>query len=257
MTVLPPDLAERLAAARSAVAAADSRFGTSTPRRPLETLPGLGGLLPAGALHTGAVYSVLGSVTLATALLAGPSAAGEWCGVVGVPGFGAEAAAGMGVDLSRTVLVPDPGPDPVGVVDALVGALTVVLVGLPGRVAPGEANRLTARLRQRGAALVVHAPHSASAAWPQTEAQLTVTGGEWRGLGEGHGHLAGRIAEVAVQGRRSGRAQRTRLWLPDAEGRVRPVLETAQAAQGPRATQAPQAAPQAGSLAAPLVRAAG
>ncbi|SCX39795.1 hypothetical protein SAMN03159343_0788 [Klenkia marina] len=229
MTALPPDLAERLAAARSAVAAVDSRFGSTTPRRPLETVPGLAPLLPGGALHTGAVYSVLGSVALATALLAGPSAAGEWCGVVGVPGFGAEAAAGMGVDLARTVLVPDPGTDPVGIVDALVGALTVVLVGLPRRVAPGEASRLTARLRQRGAALVVHAPHGAhgASAWPQTEAQLTVTGSEWRGLGEGHGHLTGRIAAVAVQGRRAGRAQHTRMWLPDAEGRVRPALEPA------------------------------
>jgi len=227
VTVLPPDLAERLAAARSAVAAADSRFGSTTPRRPLETLPALGALLPGGALHTGAVYSVVGSVALATALLAGPSAAGEWCGVVGVPGFGAEAAAGMGVDLARTVLVPDPGTDPVGVVDALVGALTVVLVGLPRRVAPGEANRLTGRLRQRGAALVVHVPHAshAAAAWPRTEAQLTVTGSDWVGLGEGHGYLSGRRASVAVQGRRAGRAQHTRLWLPDAEGRVRPVTD--------------------------------
>lgn len=228
MTALPTDLAERLAAARSAVAAVDSRFGSSTPRRPLETLPALGALLPGGSLHTGAVYSVLGSVALATALLAGPSAAGEWCGVVGVPGFGAEAAAGMGVDLARTVLVPDPGTDPVGVVDALVGALTVVLVGLPRRVSPGEANRLTGRLRQRGAALVVHTPLGSaggSAVWPQTEAQLTVTGSEWVGLGDGHGHLSGRLAAVAVQGRRAGRAQHTRLWLPDAEGRVRPVTD--------------------------------
>ena len=60
-------------------------------------------------LHeTGGSYTV-DSASLALALLAGPSAAGGWCGVVGVGDFGVEAAQALGVDLDRTVLVPDPG----------------------------------------------------------------------------------------------------------------------------------------------------
>lgn len=232
VTVLPPELAERLAAARSAAAQADRRFGTTTTRRALETLPALAALLPGGALHTGSVYSVQGSVALATALLAGPSGAGEWCGVVGLPGFGAEAAAGMGVDLSRTVLVPDPGAEPVAVVDALAGALTVVLVGPVGRVGGAAVERLSARLRQRGTALVACGPLGAPA-WPQSTAELTITGSDWQGLGDGHGHLTGRVADVVVQSRRSARPQRARLWLPDHEGRVTPV--TGPAAQVVRA----------------------
>lgn len=213
--------ADRLAAARAAAGQADRRFGITTPGRPLETLPALAALLPGGALSTGAAYSVLGSVALATALLAGPSAAGEWCGVVGVPGFGAEAAAAMGVDLDRTVLVPDPGPELVAVVSSLVGALAVVLVGPPGPVGDAEAGRLAVRLRQRGTALVV------CGRWPRSEAELSLTDGDWHGLGAGHGHLSGRLATVTVHARRTARPRQARLWLPDREGRVLAVREAA------------------------------
>ncbi|SDO21424.1 hypothetical protein SAMN05660199_01537 [Klenkia soli] len=215
------DRADRLAAARAAAGQADRRFGITTPGRALQTLPALAALLPGGALSTGSAYSVLGSVALATALLAGPSAAGEWCGVVGVPGFGAEAAAAMGVDLDRTVLVPDPGPELVGVVSALVGALAVVLVGPPGPVGEAEAGRLAVRLRQRGTALVVCGP------WPRSEAELSLADSTWHGLGAGHGHLAGRLATVTVHARRAARPRRARLWLPDPEGLVRPAPTSA------------------------------
>ena len=47
--------------------------------------------------------------TLALALMAGPSRAGSWCAVVGVTDFGVEAASALGVDLARTVVVPEPG----------------------------------------------------------------------------------------------------------------------------------------------------
>ena len=69
------------------------------------TLPGLADLVP---LHAGATYSV-DTASLAFALAAGASRAGEWVGFAGWTDFGAEAAAEIGVELSRTVLVPDPG----------------------------------------------------------------------------------------------------------------------------------------------------
>ena len=37
------------------------------------------------------------------ALLVGPSQAGSWCAVIGMPEFGVEAAEGMGIDLDRLV----------------------------------------------------------------------------------------------------------------------------------------------------------
>ncbi|MDN5855595.1 MAG: hypothetical protein L0K86_22700, partial [Actinomycetia bacterium] len=72
-------------------------------------LPALARLFPSGGLRAGAAYSVDESVALAMALMAGASTSGSWCGVVGVPEFGAEAAAALGVSLDRTVLVPEPG----------------------------------------------------------------------------------------------------------------------------------------------------
>ena len=66
--------------------------------RVLPTHPVIGRLLPGGALKEGATYSVDRSLTLLMLLLAAPSAAGAWCGVIGVPEFGVEAAAGFGVE---------------------------------------------------------------------------------------------------------------------------------------------------------------
>ena len=42
-------------------------------------------------------------------LMAGPSQAGEWTAVVGVPEFGFDAALAFGVDLGRCIVVPEPG----------------------------------------------------------------------------------------------------------------------------------------------------
>ncbi len=81
------------------------RLHDGVPRLPLETHPALAGLVQ---LRAGGSYAV-DSATLALALMAGPSRAGSWCAVVGVGDFGAEAASALGVDLDRTVLVPDPG----------------------------------------------------------------------------------------------------------------------------------------------------
>jgi len=182
----------------------------------LATVPGLAELLPHGGLRPGTTYSVTGSASLAMALLAGPSTAGTWCGVIGAPQFGAEAAAALGVDLSRVVFVPDPGHRWVTVVAAMVDVLGVVLVKPPVPVHQGEAARLNARLRQRGATLV------AMGMWPQSEACLTIVDSSWLGLGDGHGHLTARLATVSVDSR-SGRARTGRIWLPAGDARIRPA----------------------------------
>jgi hypothetical protein len=46
---------------------------------------------------------------LALALLAGASTGRAWCGIAGVPVAGILAAAELGLDLERTLLVPDLG----------------------------------------------------------------------------------------------------------------------------------------------------
>lgn len=187
---------------------------TATVERALPTLPAVSDLL-SGDLRGGSVYSVRGSTALVMAMMAGPSAEGAWCGVVGLPSFGAEAARELGVDLERLVLVPDPERDWLSVVAALVDALTVVVVRPPGEVTPGEASRLAARLRTRGAMLI------SVGSWPGSEARLEVQGNVWTGLGVGEGCLTGRQVTVAVTGR--GPSRQHQLWLPAVDGSIRSV----------------------------------
>ena len=185
--------------------------------QPVRTHPALAGLLQ---LQTGSSYGVE-SASLAAMLLAGPSADGAWCGVVGSPDrngteLGLEAAAAAGVELSRTILVPDPGEAWLEVTAALIDVLGVVMVRPPARVSEKDAARLSARLRQRGSILVVWGD------WPRCEARLGLSDVEWVGLGSGHGHLQARQATVDVR-RGTAPPVSTRLWLPDIDLRIHPV----------------------------------
>lgn len=183
--------------------------------------PALARLLPDRGLHPGA-YSLGSAGALLLSLLAEPSAEGHWCGVVGIPEFGTEAAQLAGVNLDRLVLVPDPADQWLGVVAALAEVLPVLAVRPPGRVREADAARLGSRLRDRGSVLLVHGD------WPRAEARLELADPRWSGLGFGHGRLAGR--EVAVRGlsRRLAGERIARLLLPDGAGRlvaVRPAVE--------------------------------
>ncbi|MFJ3956063.1 hypothetical protein [Arthrobacter sp. NPDC090010] len=178
-------------------------------------LPGLSGLFPYG-LRGGAAYSLDTPLSVAMALLAGPSANGEWCGAAGIPDFGAEAAAAFGVALQRFVLVPDTGPGWLSVVSALADVLPLLLVRPNGRVAPGDAARLGSRLRERGGTLLVLGP------WPQSEGALTSRGSRWEGLGEGHGHL--RRHQVDLELSHKGRTRRAVLDLAALNTLDQPLL---------------------------------
>jgi len=203
-----PDLTPDLAQLRARM----EGMAGGVPRVPLPVHPALAGVVQ---LHAGASYSVDGP-GLAMALLAGPSRAGEWCAVVGVPDFGAEAAAEAGVELSRTVLVPEPGEQWLEVTAALVDVTPVVLLRPGGRVAASVAERLGARLRKRSAVLLVEG------AWPRCEARLSLEDPGWTGLGRGHGHLRARQATVVVR-RGAAPPRRTGVWLPDPAAGVRRV----------------------------------
>lgn len=162
-------------------------------------------LFPGGGLRRGTVVGIsgradgLGATSLALAVLAGPSAAGSWTAVVGLPALGGLAAAERGVELSRLALVPEPGKAWPTVVAALLDAIDVVVVACPGRLRPADARRLSARARERGSVLVV-----LGRGWPDgpgPDVQLQVAGDSWSGLGRGHGVLAGRRLDVVAGGR--------------------------------------------------------
>ena len=124
---------------------------------------------------------------------------------------------------SRTVLVPDPGEQWLEVTSALVDVATMVLVRPSGRVAPSAAEKLAARLRKRGAALVVQ--ERVPGEWPRCEVRLTATEPAWTGLGQGHGHLRSR--RLVVEARRgTAPPRRGALWFPAEDQSYRPV-ETA------------------------------
>lgn len=188
--------AARRRAERESVAELQARIrrmqGTKLDTRSLPTHPAIASLLPGGALQQGAAYSVERSATLLMTLLAGPSGAGSWCGVVGVPEFGVEAASGHGIDLERLVLVPHPGDQWLRVTAAIADVLSVVVTRPPVSASAGTVARLAARLRQRGSTLIVLGP------WPQTDAMLSISHSSWSGIGDGHGHLVAREATVTV-----------------------------------------------------------
>ena len=208
--------------------------GTRLDTRSLPTHPAIASMLPGGGLKQGAAYSVERSATLLMALLAGPSAAGSWCGVVGVPEFGAEAASTYGIDLDRLVLVPHPGDQWLAVTAAIADVLTVVVTRPPKTASDGTVARLAARLRQRGSTLIV------LGTWPQTEAMLSISRSRWTGIGDGHGYLASREVTVTVSSRTSARPRSANLLLPDdliQEPQQIPTLVPQPVAQQPVAPQ--------------------
>jgi hypothetical protein len=174
------------------------------------THPALAGVLPGGSLREGTVVQAAGSTSLLMSLLAGPSAAGRWTAVVGLPDFGVEAAARFGIALERLVLVPDPGRQWLTVTAALADVIPVVAVQPAGRLSPAETSRFTARLRQRGGVLI------ATGDWPGADTVLEVGASDWSGLEHGHGALVEREVLVRTEGRGGlGRAASARLRLPD------------------------------------------
>jgi len=193
--------------------------GGTPSAEPIPVLPALSGLLP-GGLPRGQVVVVDAIGALPLALIAGAIPTGavgadRWCAIVGVPELGVLAAAGMGADLDRMLLVDKPGERWPEVVAALLPAVEVVLVQPPARPASGVVRRLTALARQHGAVLIV------AGAWEGARVRLQVTSSLWIGLGDGHGHLRARRVKVVADGRGAGvRSRSAWLWLPGADGRV-------------------------------------
>ena len=187
------------------------------PRVPIATHPALADLVQ---LRTGGSYEV-DTASLAMALIAAPSQAGAWSAVVGAEDFGVEAAAELGVDLTRTVLVPDPGELWLEVTAALVDVVTMVVLRAPAGVTERVAGRIGARLRKRSSALV------SWGRWPGAEASLSLRSSTWTGVDRGHGRLRSRRVVVDVR-RGSAPARRAELWLP---GKDQPIGRVEEAAR--------------------------
>jgi len=192
------------------------------PVLPLD--PALSSLLPDEGLLTGAAYIVSPSPSLVLALLGAASRRGHWCAVIGMPTLGIEAAAAFGVDLERLILVPAPGERWLAVTSALAEVVPLIAVspGSPPRSA--DLSRLSARLRDRGATLLVAGADRGS--WPESQGSIRLSDPHWHGLGEGWGLLSDCTATVTAQTRTSPRPSSVRVRLPGSQGAVESV-ETA------------------------------
>ena len=150
------------------------------------------------------------------ALLAEATQQGSWAAVAGMPELGVTAAAEIGVDLDRSVLVPNPRPEVVAVVSALIDGFDLVVLGPDAvrGVQPQLARRLAGRVRNRGAVLVT------AGVWPGVDLELSVSNRKWRGLTEdGFGHLEYRDVVVTSRGRDAAvRPQTVALQLPGPGG---------------------------------------
>ncbi len=203
------------------VAALRRRLDTLTDdavvRRPADTTTAgvlaapapLAAMLPGQGLPRGGVVSVQASQSGATSLLLSLLAApqGAWTAVVGIPGLGLAAAAEMGVDLDRLVVIPDPGADALQVLSVLADGMDMIVTAPVSRLAPARLRVFAGRLRQRGAVLLV------AGRWPGADVVLTVREVRWTGLGDGHGRLRDRDLVVDVSGRRLGGTRSTTLAL--------------------------------------------
>ena len=188
------------------------------PERPHDTLPVLPAfapLLPGGGLAKGAVVAVDQPGALCLALAAGASQAGMWCGVAGIPELGVVAAAGMGIEPDRMMLVPEPGPRWAEVAAVMLAACEVVLLRPPGHVPATLRRRVETVACKNGSALIV------AAEWEGAPIRLAVAWQQWKGAGDGYGRLRARLTEVVADGRGAlARPRRARLWLPGPDGKV-------------------------------------
>jgi hypothetical protein len=221
----------------------------------LPVLPALRDLLPAGGLRRGSVVTSGDWGLLCLALAAGASADGAWCALVGVPSVGVRAAADVGLDPGRLLLIPEPGRGWPQVVASLLDGFDIVLLRLRGfrpsgpGVSPGNTvspglglrgfrgsspgntvdpglgqpdppsaqlrHKLEAAARRYGSVLLV------AGDWPGAQARLAVTEAQWTGIGAGHGRLRARRARVVASGRGAGERPRSAwLWLPGPDGAV-------------------------------------
>jgi len=160
-----------------------------------------------------------GAFSLLLSLLAGPQR--RWSALVGLPGIGLLAAAELGVDLDRLVVIPDAGPDVLHVLSVLADGVDLIAVGAPGVPlgTPSRVRVLAGRLRQHGAVLLV------AGQWPGADLVLTARHTGWVGIGRGHGRLRDRELTVSVGGRRAGahRTQGTILLAGRRDGTVVPT----------------------------------
>ncbi|MGO1471381.1 MAG: hypothetical protein ACTHV1_02380 [Flaviflexus sp.] len=171
---------QRLAHARSVLMQAETASGlTRTEEKEgWQTPEALTPVLP--SLKPG-ILAVTGSATVLLSIAGQASSQGAWVALLGLPWVGWGAAAGHGLDLSRTAHIPEPGPRSAEVLTALADGFDVIATGRLG-LSVREQRAIAQRVRSRGASIL-------ASEWSTASSTLHVEGGEVSGCEDGIGHV--------------------------------------------------------------------
>lgn len=178
--------------------------------------PLLAPLLPWPGLRYGSTIILeptIGATSLLYALIAPASSYTASWAAVGQPALGMLAAADMGINLQQMAAVPDPGPDPLAVVDALAAGFSIVSWTPRQRVDQRSARRLVTRTRRHGTVLIIH-----GAEWPLADIRLRTQPLRVGGLGHGRGRLRWRELAIEATTRSRPTPRRVVVQLPDEHG---------------------------------------
>ena len=169
-------------------------------------------LFPERGLVRGRTLACSGqaATSLALALAAPAVAAGSWLATIDVPTIGLDAASEFGIALERVVAVRAEAARWPDVVAAAADGFDLLIARVPAEVTPSAMRKVATRLRQRDVVMFVLGDPGALSC----DGVLDADGGEWVGLGDGHGHLQHRRLIVEASGRRLHGRRRCRLALP-------------------------------------------
>lgn len=170
-------------------------------------------LLPYGGLSTQLALDAgsVGAAPLLWRFLAGPTASGAWCALLGLPSLFPLSGTAAGVDLARLAVVEASGPAVADAAGALVTGVSVL--ALPtAAVTPRIRQRLAARARRAGCALIWWGTGTGG-----VDAALTIAAVRWPGLraNVGRQYGTGRLAACALDVRsrwRSGPVREATIW---------------------------------------------
>ena len=169
-------------------------------------------LFPERGLVRGRTLACSGqaATSLALALAAPAVAAGSWLATIDLPTIGLDAASEFGIALERVVAVRAEAARWPDVVAAAADGFDLLIARVPAEVTPSAMRKVATRLRQRDVVMFVLGDPGALSC----DGVLDADGGEWVGLGDGHGHLQHRRLIVEASGRRLHGRRRCRLALP-------------------------------------------
>jgi len=203
---------------------------TPARERTIPVEPALTGLFPDNGIRRGHVVGCVGVAarSIALALTARAVADGAWLAVVGIDDLGVEGAVELGVPAERVVAIAATTAQEWA--ERLVAAadgFELIITVAPAR-AEQVMRQVRQRLQARGTVVLTvpsspgsHSQQSGRGSNPiHTDVDITTTGGEWLGIGEGHGRLVARRVMVASSGRRIPRPVTVDCWLPGPDGRV-------------------------------------